>query len=171
MNLFPVKLSSFELVEKTRKEFEKIYLRDFAIDTVPVVYIQRDDKNLYIGKSTDIYGRFPSHLKDISKTFKEIIIIKSDLFNESSIKHIETLLIDYLAANKNYNLLNKIKGQNIHHYNGIEDVYSMFEKFGINLWKRVLLVSRLKKLKISSYINIHRLKNYWAIKLMFVKMF
>ncbi len=38
-------------------------------------------------------------------------MIKSDLFNESSIKHIETLLIEYLLADEKFNLLNKVRGQ------------------------------------------------------------
>ncbi|MGG0506268.1 DNA/RNA helicase domain-containing protein [Priestia megaterium] len=132
--LFPTKLSSFEVIKKTRNDFEQINFRDFDIDTVPVVYIQRDKKNLYVGKSTDIYGRFSTHLKDIRKTFTEIIIIKSALFNESSIKHIETLLIDYLLADSKFNLLNKIKGQNIHSYNGIEDVNNMF----MEIWSKLI---------------------------------
>ncbi|MDM5309697.1 DUF2075 domain-containing protein [Peribacillus frigoritolerans] len=132
--LFPTKLSSFEVIKKSRKEFAKIDFKDFDIDTVPVVYIQRDKKNLYVGKSTDIYGRFSAHLKDISKTFTEIVIIRSDLFNDSSIKHIETLLIDYLTADGKFNLLNIIKGQNIHNYNGIKDVEDMF----LEIWDKLM---------------------------------
>ncbi|MEC1414929.1 GIY-YIG nuclease family protein, partial [Bacillus safensis] len=144
--LFPTKLSSFEVVKKSRKEFEQIDFKDFDIDTVPVVYIQRDKKNLYVGKSTDIYGRFSAHLKDISKTFTEIIIIKSELFNESSIKHIETLLIDYLLADGKFNLLNKIKGQNIHSYNGIEDVNNMFVKIWDKLIQEGIASEQLKEI-------------------------
>ncbi|WP_426952421.1 DNA/RNA helicase domain-containing protein [Bacillus mycoides] len=124
---FAAKLSSFEIIEKERKDFEKVYTRDPLIDTVPVVYIQRDKKNLYVGKSTDIYERFVAHLSDESKTFNEVIVIKSELFNESSIKHIETLLIEYLSADDKFNLLNKVRGQKIHFYNGIKNVESMFE--------------------------------------------
>ena len=107
MNLLPTKLSSFELIKKTRKEFEQIDFKDFDIDTVPVVYIQRDKKNLYVGKSTDIYGRFSAHLKDISKTFTEIIIIKSELF---SIKHIKTLL-NFFIENYGWKIENIIINQ------------------------------------------------------------
>lgn len=146
MVLFPTKLTSFELIKKTRKEFEQMDFKDFDIDTVPVVYIQLDKKNLYVGKSTDIYGRFSAHLKDISKTFTEIIIIKSDLFNESSIKHIETLLIDYLLADSKFNLLNKIKGQNIHSYNGIEDVNNMFVKIWDKLIEKGIACEQLKEI-------------------------
>lgn len=146
MVLFPTKLFSFEVVKKSRKEFEQIDFKDFDIDTVPVVYIQRDKKNLYVGKSTDIYGRFSAHLKDISKTFTEIIIIKSELFNESSIKQIETLLIDYLLADGKFNLLNKIKGQNIHSYNGIEDVNNMFVKIWDKLIEEGIAREQLKEI-------------------------
>lgn len=146
MILFPSKLSSFEVVKKTRKEFQQTNFKDFNIDTVPVVYIQRDKKNLYVGKSTDIYGRFSAHLKDISKTFTEIVIIKSELFNESSIKHIETLLIDYLLADGKFKLLNKIKGQNIHTYNGIEDVNNMFVKIWDQLIEEGIASEPLKEI-------------------------
>ena len=146
MILFPKKLSSFEVIKKTRKDFEQSDFKDFDIDTVPVVYIQRDKKNLYVGKSTDIYGRFSAHLKDIEKTFTEIIIIKSGLFNESSIKHIETLLIDYLLADKKFNLLNKIKGQNIHYYNGIEDVNDMFGEIWDKLIEGGIASERLEEI-------------------------
>ena len=122
------KLSSFEIIKKKRKDFEQGSMKDFEIDRVPVVYIQRDKKNLYVGKSTDIYKRFVAHLCDESKTITEVIVIKSELFNESSIKHIETLLIEYLSADDKFNLLNKVRGQKIHTYNGIENVQSMFER-------------------------------------------
>lgn len=133
MVFFPTKLSSFEVIKKSRKEFEQ-NIKDSDIENVPVVYIQRDKKNLYVGKTTEIYDRFSAHLKDASKTFTEIIIIKSHLFNESSIKHIETLLIDHLLADGKFHLLNKIKGQNIHSYNGIEDVKNMFMK----IWDKLI---------------------------------
>ncbi|MED3025197.1 MULTISPECIES: DUF2075 domain-containing protein [Bacillus cereus group] len=128
------KLSSFEIIKKTRKDFEKGCTKDFEIDTVPVVYIQRDKKSLYVGKSTDIYERFVAHLSDESKTFNEVIVIKSELFNESSIKHIETLLIEYLSADDKFNLLNKVRGQKIHSYNGIENVQSMFKE----IWNHLI---------------------------------
>ncbi|TKI94347.1 hypothetical protein FC695_28785, partial [Bacillus cereus] len=69
------------------------------------------------------------------KTFKEVIVIKSDLFNESSIKHIETLLIEYLLADEKFNLLNKVRGQKIHSYNGIENVENMFGEIWAQLMK------------------------------------
>ncbi|MEK5115206.1 DUF2075 domain-containing protein [Bacillus sp. FSL R5-0677] len=128
------KLSSFEIIKKKRKDFEQGSMKDFEIDRVPVVYIQRDKKNLYVGKSTDIYERFVAHLCDESKTFNEVIVIKSELFNESSIKHIETLLIEYLSADDKFNLLNKVRGQKIHTYNGIENVQSMFKR----IWNQLI---------------------------------
>lgn len=131
---FAAKLSLFEIIKKKRKAFEQGSTRDFEIDKVPVVYIQRDKKNLYVGKSTDIYERFVAHLSDESKTFNEVIVIKSELFNESSIKHIETLLIEYLSADDKFNLLNKVRGQKIHSYNGIENVQSMFKE----IWNQLI---------------------------------
>ncbi|PEQ32286.1 DUF2075 domain-containing protein [Bacillus thuringiensis] len=131
---FAAKLSSFEIIKKKRKDFEQGSMRDFEIDTVPVVYIQRDKKNLYVGKSTDIYERFVAHISDEGKTFNEVIVIKSELFNESSIKHIETLLIEYLSADDKFNLLNKVRGQKIHSYNGIEDIQSMFKE----IWNELI---------------------------------
>ncbi|MDM5265141.1 DUF2075 domain-containing protein [Bacillus wiedmannii] len=128
------KLSSFEIIKKKRKDFEQGSMKDFEIDRVPVVYIQRDKKNLYVGKSTDIYERFVAHISDESKTFNEVIVIKSELFNESSIKHIETLLIEYLSADDKFNLLNKVRGQKIHSYNGIENVQSMFQA----IWNQLI---------------------------------
>lgn len=131
---FAAKLSSFEIIKKKRKEFGQGCTRDFEIDEIPIVYIQRDKKNLYVGISTDIYGRFVAHLSDESKTFNEVIVIKSELFNESSIKHIETLLIEYLSADDKFNLLNKARGQKIHSYNGIENVESMFKE----IWDKLI---------------------------------
>ncbi|MCU5242342.1 DUF2075 domain-containing protein [Bacillus cereus] len=132
---FAAKLSSFYIIKKKRKEFEQGCIRDPKIDGIPVVYIQRDKKNLYVGKSTDIYERFVAHISDEAKTFNEVIVIKSELFNESSIKHIETLLIEYLSADDKFNLLNKVRGQKIHSYNGIEDVQSMFKEIWNGLIK------------------------------------
>ncbi|MCJ7989319.1 DUF2075 domain-containing protein [Priestia sp. OVS21] len=146
MYLFPSTLYSFELLKKTRKQIEKNTFVDFDIDSVPVVYIQRDNKNIYVGETTDFHGRFSAHLRDTSKTFTEIIIIRSQLFNASSIKHIETLLIDYLSADSKFNLLNKIKGQNIHSYNGVEDVNNMFVKIWDQLIAKGVASERLEEI-------------------------
>ncbi|MFJ1107148.1 DNA/RNA helicase domain-containing protein (plasmid) [Bacillus sp. RA(2023)] len=140
------KLSSFEIIKKKRKDFEQGSMKDFEIDRVPVVYIQRDKKNLYVGKSTDIYERFVAHISDESKTFNEVIVIKSELFNESSIKHIETLLIEYLSADDKFNLLNKVRGQKIHSYNGIENVQSMFQAIWNQLIEEGIASEKLGKI-------------------------
>lgn len=55
------KLSSFEIIKKKRKDFEKGCTKDFEIDTVPVVYIQRDKKNLYV-VSLQIYMSVLLHI-------------------------------------------------------------------------------------------------------------
>ena len=147
---FAAKLSSFYIIKKKRKEFEQGCIRDPKIDGIPVVYIQRDKKNLYVGKSTDIYGRFIAHLNDEDKTFKEVIVIKSDLFNESSIKHIETLLIEYLLADEKFNLLNKVRGQKIHSYNGIENVENMFGEIWAQLMKEGIASENLGEIHIKN---------------------
>ncbi|HFK1748542.1 MULTISPECIES: GIY-YIG nuclease family protein [Bacillus cereus group] len=144
------KLSSFEIIKKKRKDFEQGSTRDVKIDKVPVVYIQRDKKNVYVGKSTDIYERFVAHLNDESKTFNEVIVIKSELFNESAIKHIETLLIEYLSVDDKFNLLNKVRGQRIYRYKGIENVESMFKEIWNQLIKEELASESLYKLNNSN---------------------
>ncbi|MDR4943376.1 GIY-YIG nuclease family protein [Bacillus wiedmannii] len=144
------KLSSFEIIKKKRKDFEQGSMKDFEIDRVPVVYIQRDEKNLYVGKSIDIYERFVAHLSDESKTFNEVIVIKSELFNESSIKHIETLLIEYLSKDNKFNLLNKVRGQKIHRYKGREKIDSMFKEIWNQLIEEELASESLFRLNSSN---------------------
>ncbi|MED3057551.1 hypothetical protein P4280_28615, partial [Bacillus thuringiensis] len=78
---FAAKLSSFYIIKKKRKEFGQGCIRDPKIDGIPVVYIQRDKKNLYVGKSTDIYERFVAHISDEAKTFNEVIVLNYSPLN------------------------------------------------------------------------------------------
>lgn len=127
-------LSSFKLSRKTREEYINEGFENDDINNKPVVYIQIDKKNLYVGVSTGIHKRFKSHIRDEGKTFTEILIITSQFFNESSIKHIETLLIDYLKCDNKFNVLNSTDGQAVVSYNGIENVYDMFP----SIWEKLI---------------------------------
>ena len=44
------------------------------------------------------------------------------------------MLIEYLSADDKFNLLNKVRGQKIHSYNGIENVQSMFQA----IWNQLI---------------------------------
>ncbi len=73
----------------------------------PVVYILKDNKNIYIGETTNIHNRMYNHNKDSKKMeLNEKYIIKHNMANKSSMFLLESDLINRAFADKTYTLIN-----------------------------------------------------------------
>lgn len=82
----------------------------------PVVYIIRNEKEAYIGESSDALQRTKSHLANQDRVrLKEINIICNDKFNKSAILDLESLLIQHMTADRKYELQNIQLGQSKKH--------------------------------------------------------
>lgn len=79
----------------------------------PVIYILRDDKNMYIGETTNIYTRLYSHGKSKEKSdLNSKLIIRIERSNKSSACLIESDLINRAFADGTFTIINKKKQSN-----------------------------------------------------------
>lgn len=82
----------------------------------PVVYMIHNQKQLYVGETSNFYVRFGQHLDNRGKQkLKSIIVIYDEEFNKSAILDIEQSLIRMFSADKKFELLNGNSGQSAKH--------------------------------------------------------
>ena len=106
----------------------------------PVVYLIHNDKELYVGETSNAVGRFNQHLSNPQrKKLKEIEIIFDDEFNKSAILDIEQSLIQLFNADNKFKLQNLNGGQSQKHN------YYQREKY---LNKLNLIWDELSKMKL-----------------------
>lgn len=92
----------------------------------PVVYIlsDGDQKEAYVGETTDALARFSTHLKNNSKNkLTAIHLITSDKFNKSATLDIESNLIKYISGDGQFKLLNANLGLANHTYYQKKEIY------------------------------------------------
>lgn len=83
----------------------------------PVVYYINNDKEIYIGESTNAYNRMKNHLANKErKKLKKVTVISNDRFNKSATLDIESNLIQYVHADQTRSIQNKNKGVSGHNY-------------------------------------------------------
>lgn len=105
----------------------------------PVVYIINNKTEAYIGETTNASIRSKQHwAKEARRKLKKITIISDDTFNKSVILDLESFLIKYMSADKNFKLQNGNHGLQDHNYYQRE----MYEKNFEDIW------SQLKSKKI-----------------------
>ena len=82
----------------------------------PVVYIINNDKEMYVGETSNIKNRMKQHLENKDrKHLKLINIIFDKQFNKSAILDIEQSLIRMFYADEKYKLQNINNGQSSKH--------------------------------------------------------
>lgn len=110
---------------------EEIQSDHFAKSLWPVVYILNDGKKreAYVGESTNIVARIQTHLANEQKNkLSSLELITSDKFNKSAALDIESNLIRYMAADRQYELLNSNLGIANHNYYQKKELYqAIFE--------------------------------------------
>jgi uncharacterized protein len=126
MSLINFSTVTFKLIKKSKTDFNKPINLDTEIIKRPLVYILKKGNKIYVGETTNVYTRMISHIKE--KDFTEVFLFVSPKFNQSSIKHIETLLIEYLSSDEKYQLLNRNGGNSIIDYDGIEHTNDLFPR-------------------------------------------
>lgn len=90
----------------------------------PVVYFLQNQKEAYVGETTDMVTRMKAHLKTEKKQgLKSVSFILSDLFNKSATLDIESNLIRYIAADEQFSLQNGNLGISDHSFYQQKEVY------------------------------------------------
>ena len=83
----------------------------------PVVYIIDNEREIYIGQTTNMYSRCKQHFENPLRTkLNRIHIITDEEYNVSAALDIESLLIQYIAADGKYVLQNGNLGLVDHNY-------------------------------------------------------
>lgn len=109
----------------------------------PVVYLLNNEKELYIGESSNVQQRMSNHLKNKERLkLKQAHIIYDDTFNKSAILDIESLLIQYMGADCKYKLQNRNNGQSRNHnYYQREKYINSFELIWEKLQQMNLVIN------------------------------
>ncbi len=132
--------------------FQKDLFQDFKNlqhgSNWPVVYIIHDDKEAYIGQTTNIISRSKQHyvLED-RKRLPLIEVITDETYNISAILDTESLLIQYMVADGKFKLQNANNGISNHQYYDKAAYIAKFEY----LWDTLM---KEKGLANKSHLNI-----------------
>lgn len=102
------KIIKTEMIPFPLNDSSKVSINN--LDFWPVVYILLNKEKIYIGQTNDLIKRMESHKKyKVNENFKKVLLISSDLFNQSAIYDIESKLIKYISADskKDINVTNQ----------------------------------------------------------------
>lgn len=114
--------------EYEKDAFEKIRRYKYGKDW-PVVYVLEGDKEAYIGETIHAYNRSQQHYQRMERRALDFIhIIADDDFNKSATLDIESLLIEYMAADGKYKLQNGNGGLTNHSYFNRQKYQVKFER-------------------------------------------
>lgn len=99
--------SRFEKVSFTKETVEVWGNTDSRNRNWPVVYTIFNDKQIYVGETTNAASRLVQHLGSQTKNgLKDVRVIFDDSFNKSVCLDLESHLIRYFAADEKFNVLN-----------------------------------------------------------------
>lgn len=108
----------------------------------PVVYIIENGREIYIGETTNIFGRSNQHYNNPERQrLKRIRIIADEEYNKSATLDIESSLIQYISAEGSFVLQNGNQGLLNHNYYDKQKYQAKFEV----LWQKLKLMSFVKK--------------------------
>ena len=118
-------------------------LRAFPLGTDwPVVYILENNKEIYVGETTDAHSRAKQHIKAKGMYgFKRMHLITDELYNKSAALDMEAQLIQHMAADDVRRLTNENKGIVNHNFFDRQKYRAKFEV----LWGKLKELSLANK--------------------------
>jgi DUF2075 family protein/DNA replication protein DnaC len=135
--------------EYHRADFEKIGCYRYGKNW-PVVYVLEGQKEAYVGETINAYKRSQQHYKiEERKKLDQIHIISDDDFNKSAALDIESMLIQYMAADNKYKLQNSNVGLTNHNYYDKELYLAKFEKIWEQLRRKNVVVKGIFEIRNS----------------------
>lgn len=143
IDTFPFDKASFHLLEKYR------YGTNW-----PVVYIQENGKEMYVGQTTNVYSRSKQHYEvENKRRHKRVHILTDEEFNISANLDLESLLIQYFAADGVFQLQNKNEGLINHNYFDRERYQAKLETIWPKLQEKGLAKQELKDIRNSEFFK------------------
>lgn len=84
---------------------------DARLGDWPVVYVLQGGKKVYVGESINVRNRFSQHLASPNKAgLNTAYVVLDDSFNKSAALDLESHLVRYLAADGQFDVLNRNRG-------------------------------------------------------------
>lgn len=120
----------------------------------PVVYIQENGKEMYIGQTTSIFSRSKQHYENPNRRrLTRIHVLSDQEFNLSAAYDFESLLIQYISAEGNFKLQNGNGGLINHNYFEKEKYTAKLETIWSKLQERRLVSRSLADIKNSEFFK------------------
>lgn len=120
----------------------------------PVVYIQENGKEMYVGQTTSLYGRSKQHYeKESRRKLTRLHVLTDEEFNISACYDFESLLIQYIAAEGSFKLQNRNGGLVNHNYFDREKYTGKFDAIWSKLQEKKLVTRDINELKNSEFFK------------------
>lgn len=140
---FPFERSKFDLLRKYQ----------YGLNW-PVVYIQENGKEMYIGQTTNLYSRSKQHYENPDRArLKRIHVLTDEEFNLSSAFDFESLLIQYISAEGSFKLQNGNGGLINHNYYDKERYLAKLEVIWKSLKEKSLVQQELEIIRNSEFFK------------------
>lgn len=132
-----------------KNKFDEIKAYKFGRNW-PVVYIMKNEEEIYIGQTVNAYYRSKQHSENPERLrLKDMHIITDEEFNISAALDIESWLIQYIAADGKYIIQNGNGGLKNHNYYDKVKYKTKFEIAWDNLREKGIVKNTLEDLKNS----------------------
>ena len=126
-------MSTIKTINYTPEEINKLGMSAHTSDW-PIVYLLEDGERAYIGESVSAVKRFRQHYKRPERqTLTHAHVFIDDEYNKSATLDTESWLIQYMAADNKFRLLNGNAGLSNHDYFDRERYRAKFEV----IWSRL----------------------------------
>ena len=146
--------------EFNRSGFDEIKRYHFGVNW-PSVYLIQNSKEIYIGEAVDVYNRSRQHFElPERRKLDKIHLITDAEFNKSAALDIESLLIQYMIADKKFVLQNIASGLVDHNYYDKEKYRAKFDLLWEDLKKASLVDNSLRDIRNT---NLFKYSPYKAL--------
>jgi uncharacterized protein len=126
----------------------------FAKSLWPMVYIISNDKEVYIGESTNTIARMGQHLaNDERRKLTSLLLIGSSRFNKSATLDLESYLIKYMSGDAKFTLQNGNAGLALHKYYQRDEYLEIFSQVWDRLMSEKLAGKTLKEIDNSNFFK------------------
>jgi len=120
----------------------------------PVVYIQENGKEMYVGQTTSLFSRSKQHYENENRRkLTRLHVLTDEEFNISACYDFESLLIQYIAAEGSFKLQNRNGGLVNHNYFDREKYTGKFDAIWSKLQEKKLVTREIGELRNSEFFK------------------